>query len=107
MVTEVDSSEIAKTRGDGHEALWLWFGLSRSSYLTLPRVLLHAMPNEWQGKMAKLLQEYDETFINWPDFGSRVVVTDPSNKLIPTPEWLVNYRRPDLEKIEELKGRKS
>lgn len=44
----------------GYDALWNWFGLSRSSWLTLPRVLMHEMPDDWQRKMAKLLEEYDE-----------------------------------------------
>ena len=28
-----------------------WFGLSYASFLTLPRVLMEAMPEEWQRKM--------------------------------------------------------
>lgn len=32
----------------GENALWLWFGLSRASWLTLPRVLMHEMPDEWR-----------------------------------------------------------
>ena len=46
----------------GYDKLWLWFGLSYASWLTLPRVFMHAMPDDWQGRMAKLLKEYDEAF---------------------------------------------
>ena len=73
---------------EGREKLWLWFELSYASFLTLPRVLMHEMPDEWQGKMADLLNEYSEAFPNQPDIGSRVQITDMSGKLIPCPEWL-------------------
>jgi hypothetical protein len=32
----------------GREKLWDWFGLSYASWLTLPRVLMHEIPNEWR-----------------------------------------------------------
>ena len=39
-------------------------GLSRASWITLPRVLCHETPDEtpdeWQLKMAKLMEEYDK-----------------------------------------------
>lgn len=34
--------------------------------------------------------------------GSKVQITK-NNKLTKTPEWLVNYRHPDYNKINELK----
>ena len=88
----------------GFDELWLWFGLSRASWLTLPRVLMHAMPDEWQGKMAALLSEYDRTFPNQPDMGARVQVTTVGGKLTKTPDWLLEYRHPDNAKIDELRG---
>lgn len=91
-------------RGEGYEKLWGWFGLSYSSFLTLPRVLMHEMPDEWQGKMADLLAEYDETFSNWPDgWGSRVQLTHNS-KMAAMPEWLKNYRHPDAVEIAQIKS---
>ena len=51
----------------------------------------------------KLLIEYDQTFPNLFDLGTRVQITR-KGKLIQTPEWIINYRRPDLEKIGELKN---
>jgi hypothetical protein len=86
-----------------HEDLQLWFGLSYASWLTLPRVLMEAMPIEWQGKVAALLNEYDEAFPNQPDIGTRVQITQ-SGKLIKTPQWLINYRRPDREAIDKLRN---
>ncbi len=91
-------------KGSGHDKLWGWFGLSYSSFLIMPRVLMHEMPDEWQGKMADLLDEYDSTFRNWPDgMGSRAQVT-MNGKLAKTPDWLINYRHPDIASIEDLKG---
>tara|TARA_Y100001951_G_scaffold104787_1_gene117844 strand:- start:50605 stop:50793 length:189 start_codon:yes stop_codon:yes gene_type:complete len=49
---------------EGKQELWNWFGLSYASFLTIPRVLMHQMSDEWQSEMCRLLQEYDETFPN-------------------------------------------
>lgn len=89
----------------GYDALWLWFGLGRASYLTLPRVLMHEMPDKWQGEMARLLREYDEEFPNKPELGSKVFITDMAGKLVKTPDWLINYRHPDYNAIGILRQR--
>lgn len=87
-----------------HNHLWDWFGLSRASFLAIPRVMLHEMPLDWQNKMAKLLWEYDQTFSNPPNLGTRVIVTDERGKAVKTPEWLINYRHPDKAELEKSKG---
>jgi hypothetical protein len=81
---------------EGRDALWLWFGLSYASWLTLPRVLMHDMPDEWQAKMAALLNEYDaaHNFDALNGMGTRVQMVK-SGKLVKTPEWLINYRHPN------------
>ena len=84
--------------------LQCWFGLSYASWLTLPRVLMEAMPDRWQADMAKLLHEYDEAFPNQPDIGTRVQITH-KGKLIKTPEWLLNYRHPDRSEINRMRER--
>jgi len=92
--------------GPGHDALMTYFGLSYASFLTVPRVLLHEMPDDWQWKLAKLMEEYDETW----DFsgieltGTRVQCTR-DGKLVKTPSWLINYRHPERDTIEELKAK--
>lgn len=91
-------------RGAGHDRLWLWFGLRRASWLTIPRALLHEMPDEWQGRLADLLAEYVEAFPNQPDLGTTVRTTDLSGKLVPVPKWMLNYRHPDFAAIDELRG---
>lgn len=87
----------------GYDRLWGWFSLSYASFLTLPRVLMHEMPDEWQGKMADLLDEYDATFPNTPDIGTRVQIT-VNGKLARTPAWLINYRHPDRSTIDACRS---
>lgn len=88
---------------DGKERLSCWFNLSYASWLTLPRVMMEAMPVEWQDRMAALLEEFRETFPNQPDIGTRVQVTR-DGKLVKAPEWLLNYRRPDKAAIDRMRG---
>ncbi len=42
--------------------MWLDFGMTRASYLVLPRVLLCGMPVEWQERMVALLDEARDTY---------------------------------------------
>lgn len=89
----------------GHDALWNWFELSYASWVTLPRVLMHKMPDDWQAKMTELLDQYDDHWdFSDAEYGTRVQVTK-NNKLIKTPEWLINYRHPDYVQIDSLKKR--
>ena len=85
----------APVRGPGYHALWDWFGLSRSAFVTLPRVLMHEMPDAWQADMARLLSEMDDTFPNSPA-GESVV----SRKRGCWPDWLLNYRHPTKTEID-------
>lgn len=88
----------------GYDALWLWFSMSRSSYAVLPRVMMHDMPDAWQAAFARLMDEWDETWINQPDYGTRVQLTDLDGKLIGTPGWLLNYRHPDREQLDRMRA---
>lgn len=87
----------------GYDALWLWFGLSRASFCVLPRVLMHEMPDEWQGKMAELLNEYDKTFPNQPDITPFVCVKH-GTRFVKMPDWAKEYRHPDYVAIEALRS---
>lgn len=91
-----------ETMTKGDNKLWGWFGLSHASFLTLPRVLMHEMSEEWQNKMATLLVEYEETYPNQPDIGTRVQATR-SGKLTKFPEYLLNYRHPQRDEIGILR----
>jgi hypothetical protein len=83
----------------------VWFSLSYASWLTVPRVLMEAMPLDWQRKMAALLEEYEDTFsfehldIN----GTIVTLTDTDNRFCAAPDWVVNYRHPDTDRINECR----
>lgn len=85
---------------EGHQALHLWFGLSYANYLTMPRSFLQSMPDEWQGKLAAILQEADEAAckhkVSWPPEGYKVHVElrqedDDSEPAISDP--LADYQR--------------
>lgn len=94
--------ETIQPRNSGE--LWTWFGLSYTSFLVLPRVLMHEMPIEWQDKMAALLHEYDETFDTSSVCHSVIVsAKDKNNRFMKMPKHLLNYRRPDMDEIKKLR----
>lgn len=45
----------------GEDRLHLWWELTYAQYLTIPRSVMQTMPDEWQDKMAALLEELDST----------------------------------------------
>jgi len=65
---------------------------------------MHAMPDRWQCMMATLLHQYGDAYPNQPDIGTRVQCTDKGGKLIPTPEWLLNYRHPEQDQIDACRA---
>jgi hypothetical protein len=87
----------------GYAALWGNFGLSRAAWLTLPRALMHEMPDEWQARMAALLDEFQETYTNIPTFDVHVQLR-ASGRFVPLPSWL-EYRHPHIATIESFKGK--
>lgn len=87
--------------GPGHDALWGYFGLSYASWLTMPRVLMHEMPDDWQARMAVLCQEWDA---HW-DFsgcglGTPTVLQRTNRKFAKWPRFVLEYRHPDREAIQ-------
>lgn len=87
---------------EGRERLWLWFSLSRATWLTLPRSLMHEMPDEWQFKMAELLEQWDDTW-NSDEMPEPYVSARKNNKFTNWPDWLLNYRHPNKHEINLLK----
>lgn len=89
---------------EGYEKLWAWFSLSYASFLIMPRVMMHDMPDDWQNKLADLLNEWDE---HWDQdnigFDSCSVQVKKNNKFCKIPDLLKNYRYPDREKLNEIK----
>lgn len=89
----------------GYNRLWAWFGLSRASWLTIPRVLLHEMPQEWQEKMAALLEEMDGVFHFPDDPTDKIIVQRKSDgKFASWPDWVNRYRNPDMDEINKRKA---
>ncbi|HFQ7112827.1 TPA: hypothetical protein ACHTOO_000588 [Pseudomonas aeruginosa] len=88
----------------GYDQLWAWFGLSRSAYAVLPRVMMHAMPDEWQGRFAELMDEWDDHWPNQPDINARVHITQ-NGLYISTPKWLLDYRHPDHNQLNAMRGK--
>lgn len=80
----------------------LWFELTYAQYLTIPRSVLEAMPDEWQEKMAALLDELDDTF-DWRPKEGRYWVQLRDGKGRYAEDPLMEYRHPDQEYIESLR----
>lgn len=77
-----------------------WFGLSYAQFLTLPRVVMEAMPVEWQERMAALLSEMDAAFDWRPDRGHFwVQLRRRDGRFVPLPEALCDYRRGSAEHL--------
>lgn len=88
----------------GKERLSSFFGLSYARWLTIPRVLMQQMPDEWQYRAAILFEEFSDEFSgDWSDGKDLYVNAKENGKYTPLPEWLGNYRYPDLEKIEQIR----
>lgn len=85
----------------GHDRLWNWFGMSYASWLTMPRVMMHAMPEDWQDRMAALCEEWDEAWDS-SEMPSPHVMAKREGKFAKWPEWLLNYRHPNRKEIERL-----
>ena len=90
------------TSTNGHDKLWNWFALSYASWLTLPRVLMHEMPDEWQMRMADLLSEWDGAWDS-QDMPSPSVSAKKGGRFTRWPEWVLNYRHPHKESIDRLR----
>lgn len=87
----------------GHERLWRWFGMSYASWLTMPRVMMHAMPDDWQDRMAALCEEWDEAWNSSNMPNTQVQAVGPRGKFTKWPKWLLNYRHPNAAEIERLR----
>lgn len=87
----------------GRDRLHLWFSLSYASWLVMPRVLMQEMPDEWQDQMAKLLEEWDETWDTSDQPRTIVQGQSSDGKFTKFSKWILNYRHPDKKEIEKHK----
>ena len=76
----------------GVDSLHCWWELSYANYLTIPRTVMQSMPDHWQGQMARLLNELDDT-IDWrPKAGCYWVhLKDDNGRFVKDP--LADYER--------------
>jgi hypothetical protein len=60
------------------EPIHLWFDLTYSNYLCLPRSVLQSMPHTWQVQLCDLLDQMEDSFgyLDWPRY--RVSAIDRS-----------------------------
>jgi len=76
----------------------MWFGLTYASWLTIPRVLMEAMPLQWQKDMVRLLNEFNEEFPRWlPEDLSIHLSGKRRGKYASLPRELHEYRHPDRQ----------
>ncbi len=63
------------------------------------------MPQDWQEKFVKLMDQFDEEFPKWQhDSPDIFVIGRDKGKTAKLPEWMHNYRRPDKIKIMIARG---
>lgn len=80
---------------EGGQALSLWFGLSRASFLVLPRVMMMQMSDIWAWRMAGLLEEFDAKWSRTPEnIRFKVRGEGERGRLAKLPEAVTNYRHP-------------
>lgn len=77
-----------------------WFELTYAQFLTIPRLVMESMPDEWQEKMTELLNEMDETFDWRPKEGRYwVKLRDSSGRFSDAP--LNDYRHGSCEHLRK------
>jgi len=85
----------------GDEPIHAWFELTYAQYLTIPRSILEAMPQEWQARFVRCLEELDEAFDWRPSEGRYwVQLKDADGRYVEDP--LREYRHPNRAYIAGL-----
>ena len=83
----------------------IWFGLSYSNYLVMPRLLLEDMSLEWQTKFIDLLEDWEEEFsdlLMGRDY--TVQLRDKYGRF--RDDALSNYRHGHIEEIRKWEKRR-
>jgi len=80
-----------------------WFELSYAQYLTLPRSIMEAMPDEWQERMVGCLREVDAAF-DWRPIEGRYWVQLRDGRGRYVSDRLMEYRYPDMAYIESIRA---
>lgn len=116
----VDAARAAIVRAEGaatatadhKQNIHEWFELTYAQFLVVPRVIMSGMPEDWQEKMAELLDQMGATFDYSPGSGDTYYVRvgkapewpyedkdgNPIEPVLSAPSHeLCNYRRPRIE----------
>lgn len=82
-----------------------YFELSYAQFLTVPRLVMESMPEQWQADMLKLLREMDDTF-DWRPTEGRywVKLRDAQGHYTHAP--LNDYRHGNIEHLRIKRRRK-
>lgn len=99
---KVELRDLNRLPIEGQLTVNEWFGLTYARWLTVPRVVMEAMPETWQRKITLLLQEMNDRFDWLPDDVRLTVVAKRGSRFIPLPEDLCNYRRPNRQFLESI-----
>jgi len=79
------------------------FGLTKASFLVIPRTVLMDMPTEWQNRMVDLIDELNDATQWENDVNVNLYVTARAkNGFAKMPRWLSDYKHPgnDMYKHE-------
>lgn len=84
-----------------------WFELTYAGWLTIPRVLLQAMSEEWQRRFVECLDEMDEEFESMGCDGLEIEVRfKKDGKYVKTSDHVCDYRHPHQEWLDSLRTKK-
>ena len=81
----------------------IMFELSYASFFVLPRLLMEAMPWDWQVEMVGLMEEFNEKF-EWDDDKIEVIKSFGDSTYNNMDENLCDYRRGDATTYEKGSG---
>jgi hypothetical protein len=89
---KIMNTKEGSTQKTAEDFIHNWFGLSYAQYLTIPRSVLQSMPDEWQERFVKCLEELDES-IEWRPKSGRywVKLKDENGRYVTDP--LMDYER--------------
>lgn len=71
---------------EGPEPIHTWFNLTYANYLVLPRAILQSMPEDWQRRFVRCLEDLERQYgeLEWPH-AYRVNAVDSRGKYVKDP----------------------
>ena len=84
--------KVLKEEWWGESPVHASFGLTYASYHVMPRMVLEAMPFDWQARFVKLMDELHET-IEYDEPNYNVIARNEKGRIFSDP--LRAYRHPD------------